>query len=406
MESSSTPSRRPVRSGPVVLVVEDDVEVSNQVCDLLTHRGVEALAAYQGPEALQMFAQEAPDAVILDLMLPRMNGIQVLERIRKLPGGGGVPVLVMSAVYQDPRAFEKDFQRLEVIAFLAKPFSPFLLADRLDEVLGRTSPSPSPPPSGPPPVPPTLSSEEKALPSKGRAAPVSTPLPSQRPAPRTATAPPTPSPLRSSLPPDPGLGPLPTSLDRLSLLRACGALVARETTGILTLEWGQGSKVVIGLRSGMVVRVTSSEKNETWERVRLLSAPQREGVAQKILGRLLEASICQVCFEPQDLPMASVDLTKVSLLSSLYQASASAFDFSDQADALARHVTRSPRILPSFTSILEDLHVSGPLATALAAESQGMSLDQMFNAVGPQNHEMVRLLWFLEVIGGAEFVRP
>ncbi len=83
---------RPLR----VLAVEDDEDLRAFYRTLLAEEGYEVRVARDGVEALDML-RWAPDLILLDLMLPVMDGYQFLRRLRALPQGAAIPVLVLSA---------------------------------------------------------------------------------------------------------------------------------------------------------------------------------------------------------------------------------------------------------------------------------------------------------------------
>ena len=74
-----------------ILVVDDDVAIGNLLEETLRQAGYEVLRAYSGTEALLLLAREKPDLVLLDRMLPGLQGEAVLPQIR------GVPVIILSA---------------------------------------------------------------------------------------------------------------------------------------------------------------------------------------------------------------------------------------------------------------------------------------------------------------------
>ena len=119
----------------VVLIVEDDKHFAAQLKELVEFNGHEAHVAYTGPDGVSSFNTLKPDFVLMDVMLPNLHGIRVLEKLRAAPRGGDVPVLLMSAVYRSESIFEKDIKRLGALGFLAKPFSLMDLGRKIDGVL-------------------------------------------------------------------------------------------------------------------------------------------------------------------------------------------------------------------------------------------------------------------------------
>ncbi|MFE0548095.1 response regulator transcription factor [Streptomyces pilosus] len=125
-------------AGARVLVVDDDPTVAEIVAGYLDRAGYVVDRAGDGPEALDRAAANRPDLVVLDLMLPGMDGLEVCRRMR---GHGPVPVIMLTA-----RGDEDDrILGLEVGAddYVTKPFSPRELVLRVESVLRRTRRAPA-----------------------------------------------------------------------------------------------------------------------------------------------------------------------------------------------------------------------------------------------------------------------
>ncbi|KES08482.1 chemotaxis protein CheY [Streptomyces toyocaensis] len=125
-------------SGARVLVVDDDPTVAEIVTGYLDRAGYVVDRAGDGPDALARAAAHRPDLVVLDLMLPGMDGLEVCRRMR---GHGPVPVIMLTA-----RGDEDDrILGLEVGAddYVTKPFSPRELVLRVESVLRRSRPAPA-----------------------------------------------------------------------------------------------------------------------------------------------------------------------------------------------------------------------------------------------------------------------
>lgn len=120
-----------------VLVVEDDETVSEVVVSYLRNAGYDVSCAGDGVSALRLAGQSLPDLVVLDLMLPGMNGLEVCRRLRSLgPQAADIPVIMLTAL-----GAENDrVLGLEVGAddYLTKPFSPRELVLRVRSVLRRS----------------------------------------------------------------------------------------------------------------------------------------------------------------------------------------------------------------------------------------------------------------------------
>lgn len=119
---------------PKVLLIEDEMQIIRLVRAYLEQAGFQVSVARDGEEGLRRARQEQPDLVILDLMLPKMDGFDVCRAIRK---SSNVPIIMLTA-----RAEETDkLVGLELGAddYVTKPFSPRELVARVRAVLRRTS---------------------------------------------------------------------------------------------------------------------------------------------------------------------------------------------------------------------------------------------------------------------------
>ena len=120
-----------------VLVVDDDLTVREVVVSYLRAHGHEVKECGDGAEALAHLTGTPPDLVVLDLMLPGLDGLEVCRRLRALPDARAeVPVVMLTALAEA----EDRIAGLEVGAddYVTKPFSPRELALRVDSVLRRT----------------------------------------------------------------------------------------------------------------------------------------------------------------------------------------------------------------------------------------------------------------------------
>lgn len=115
-----------------VLLVDDDAELVNLLAEYLAREGFQVTAAADGEQGVAAVADQAPDVVVLDVMLPVLNGFDVLRRIR---AGSNVPVIMLTA-----RGDEVDrIVGLELGAddYVPKPFNPRELVARIRAVLRR-----------------------------------------------------------------------------------------------------------------------------------------------------------------------------------------------------------------------------------------------------------------------------
>lgn len=122
-------------NGTTVLICDDNETVHQTLELYLKEAGFQVLSAYDGPSALTMLEQQSVDAVILDIMLPKMFGTEVCRQIRKT---SDIPILILSA-----KVDESDrIVGLELGAddYVTKPFSPKEVVTRVKTILRRTRP--------------------------------------------------------------------------------------------------------------------------------------------------------------------------------------------------------------------------------------------------------------------------
>ena len=123
-----------------VLVVDDDQTVSDVICRYLEHDGFQVSHVGDGAAALAAVARQAPHLVVLDLMLPRIGGLQVCRELRARPDG--VPIIMLTALGDEADRIAG----LQIGAddYLTKPFSPRELVLRVRSVLRRAGGEPAP----------------------------------------------------------------------------------------------------------------------------------------------------------------------------------------------------------------------------------------------------------------------
>jgi two-component system phosphate regulon response regulator PhoB len=124
-----------------ILLIEDEADVADLVRYHLKKAKYRVLHALDGAEGLAMVQQERPDAVVLDIMLPRMNGFEVAKKLKSDPTTESIPVLILSAKGEA----ESRIKGLELGAedYLPKPFSPRELVLRIKALLRRSSSVPA-----------------------------------------------------------------------------------------------------------------------------------------------------------------------------------------------------------------------------------------------------------------------
>lgn len=108
-----------------ILAVDDEKHIVRLVQVNLERQGYEVVCAHDGKEALQKVEEERPDLVVLDVMMPYMDGFEVLQNMRRNPSTRDIPVIMLTAKAQDADVF-KGWQS-GVDCYLTKPFNPMEL---------------------------------------------------------------------------------------------------------------------------------------------------------------------------------------------------------------------------------------------------------------------------------------
>ncbi|MDJ0647416.1 MAG: response regulator [Xenococcaceae cyanobacterium MO_188.B19] len=117
-----------------ILVIDDDEDIQDVArVALEVVGGWEVITASSGSEGLSLAVTEQPDAILLDVMMPDLDGIATLKQLKANPTTQPIPVILLTAKVQSS---DRDrFAQLDIIAIIAKPFKTMLLADQVAEIL-------------------------------------------------------------------------------------------------------------------------------------------------------------------------------------------------------------------------------------------------------------------------------
>lgn len=118
-----------------ILIVEDDVDTNEAVCEYLKDAGHSTISAFDGDEAIKLFSENEIDLIVLDIMLPTITGLAVLNSIRKT---SQIPVLMLTAM-EDEQTQIASFDGL-ADDYMTKPFSMVILGKRVTALLRRSNP--------------------------------------------------------------------------------------------------------------------------------------------------------------------------------------------------------------------------------------------------------------------------
>ena len=122
-----------------ILVVDDDRDLCDLLADFLAEEGYEVTRAYAGQDAIDSARNSAPDAVLLDLLLPDVSGVAVGRALRGSAGTRDVPIVIISG---DRAALARSKLELSADSFLEKPFSLAAVQTAVRAALGRHNDAP------------------------------------------------------------------------------------------------------------------------------------------------------------------------------------------------------------------------------------------------------------------------
>jgi DNA-binding response OmpR family regulator len=123
-----------------VLVIEDEPTIRDVVATALENEGYFVETASNGHDALVKLNNVIPDAILVDIMLPRVDGRQFIRECKAQPATSQIPIIVMSAAYDAMR-----YAELASLVFLAKPFDIDMLLMLVDDAVSTPAPLGEPP---------------------------------------------------------------------------------------------------------------------------------------------------------------------------------------------------------------------------------------------------------------------
>jgi DNA-binding response OmpR family regulator len=120
-------------AGKRILLADDEEDIKTVVTMFLQSEGFEVVTAFDGLDALEKAQSEKPDLILLDLMMPVLDGYEVCKRLRASEQTANIPVLILTAATQK----ESRARALRVGAkdYLVKPFEPERLLEKIQKIL-------------------------------------------------------------------------------------------------------------------------------------------------------------------------------------------------------------------------------------------------------------------------------
>lgn len=117
-----------------IMVVDDNPDIITIVRTILEGKGYSVMSAYSGPELLTRLEEQKPDLIVLDIMMPQMDGLEVLTRLKGVPDTASIPVILLTAKvqYEDVLGGYK----LGADYYITKPFTSTQLLNGINLLLG------------------------------------------------------------------------------------------------------------------------------------------------------------------------------------------------------------------------------------------------------------------------------
>ena len=120
---------------PVIVVADDDRDICELIKMQLTRHGFQVFVADNGQSAIELVVEHKPVIALLDIMMPKLSGLEVARQIRDNPTLSTVSIMLISA--RSTGRVEADLDDLNVSDYITKPFSPQELVQRINDVINK-----------------------------------------------------------------------------------------------------------------------------------------------------------------------------------------------------------------------------------------------------------------------------
>lgn len=127
---------------PYILIVDDDPDILENIITVLETQSYRLATARDGKKCMAMIKEEVPDLLILDLLMPRMDGWGVIREMRSEPRFMDVPIMILTTVIEDASRRRYELETglaMDVQQYVQKPVTPSDLLKRVEHLLGQRS---------------------------------------------------------------------------------------------------------------------------------------------------------------------------------------------------------------------------------------------------------------------------
>jgi len=131
-----------VNQQPYILIVDDDPDILDNIVIVLETQPYRLATARDGKKCMAMIKEEIPDLLILDLLMPRMDGWGVIREMRSEPRFANVPIMILTTVIEDASRRRYELETgiaMDVQEYIQKPVTPSKLIQRVETLLGHRS---------------------------------------------------------------------------------------------------------------------------------------------------------------------------------------------------------------------------------------------------------------------------
>ena len=123
---------------PYILIVDDDPDILEGILAILESQPYRLATARDGKQCMEAIEQELPDVLILDLLMPRMDGWGVIRAMRSEPRYANVPIMILTTVVEDASRRRYELETgltMDVQDYIQKPAKPAQLIERIEKLL-------------------------------------------------------------------------------------------------------------------------------------------------------------------------------------------------------------------------------------------------------------------------------
>ncbi len=127
-----------MRDQPSILIVDDDPDILDGILMILESQDYHLRTARDGVMCLELLSEEKPDLLILDLLMPRMDGWGVIREVRSQPQFSDMPIMVLTTVIEDASRRRYELETgvsMDIQAYIEKPAKPTQLLEQIEKHL-------------------------------------------------------------------------------------------------------------------------------------------------------------------------------------------------------------------------------------------------------------------------------